>query len=182
MIESAKPNQAGIAVKWAIINVITAIVVTYIFQLLGTDVSAPVRYLAYIPFIAFVCLAQIEYRDKASGFMTYGQGFVEGLLFGVFSGIMLAIFMYLYYAVLYPQGVDQMVAAAHDKMVAQGQSSDAIDTATEMTKKYGAIFASVGGLFGTPIAAIIVSLITAAIFKKEPTIADIESRQNDTTV
>ncbi len=181
-METAKANQSGIAVKWALINLITAIVITYVFQFLGTGQSAPVRYLAYLPFIAFICLAQIEYRDKSSGFMTYGQGFVEGLLFGVFSGIMMAIFMYLYYAVLYPQGVDQMAAAAHDKMVAQGQSGDALDAGTEMVKKYGAIFAVVGALFGVPIFAIIVSLITAAIFKKEPTIRDIENQQNDPAV
>ena len=92
-METAKPSQAGVAIKWALINVITAIVITYIFQFLGTDISAPSRYLAYIPFIAFICLSQIEYRSKLTGFITYGQGFVEGLLFGVFSGIMMAVFI-----------------------------------------------------------------------------------------
>jgi|SRR6185503_1276016 len=181
-METTKPSQAGIAVKWALINVITAIVITYVFQFMGTNINSSIRYLAYIPFIAFLCLAQKEYRDKLSGFMTYGEGFVEGLLYGVFSGIMMAIFMYLYYAVLYPHGIDEMVAAARDKMSAQGQSSDQIDTAAEMTKKYGVIFVVVGALLGTPIIAIIVSLITAAIFKKEPSLRDIENRQNDPAV
>jgi hypothetical protein len=181
-METAKANVSGIAVKWALINVITAIVITYVFQFMGTGASAPVRYLAYIPFIAFICLAQIEYRDKSSGFMTYGQGFIEGLLFGVFSGIMMAIFIYIYYAILYPQGVDEMVTAAHDKMVAQGTPSDQMDAALDMTKKYGAIFATVGILFVTPIFAIIVSLITAAIFKKERSFQDIENQSSDPAV
>ena len=75
-----------------------------------------------------------------------------------------------------------MVAAARDKMVAQGSPSDQIDAATDLTKKYGAIFASVGVLFVTPIFAIVVSLITAAIFKKEPTIRDLENQANDPAV
>jgi hypothetical protein len=181
-MESTKPSQAGIAFKWAAINIITSIIVTYIFQLMGTDVSAPIRYLAYIPFIAFLCLAQIEYRTKLSGFITYGQGFVEGLLYGVFTGIMMAIFIYVYYAILYPQAIDQIVTAAHDKMVAQGTPSDQMDTALDMTRKYGAVFASVGVLFITPIVGIVISLITAAIFKKEPSIQDIENQQNDPAV
>ena len=181
-METAKPSQAGIAIKWALINVITGIVITYVFQFMGTNMSSPVRYLSYIPFIAFLCLSQTEYRDKLSGFMTYGQGFVEGLLYGVFCGIMMAIFIYIYYGILYPQGLDQIIAAQHDKMVAQGLSSDQIDTAAEMTKKYGAIFAAVAILFIIPIIGIVISLITAAIFKKERTVLDIENQQNDPAV
>jgi hypothetical protein len=181
-METTKPSSSGIAFKWAVINVITSIIITYIFQLMGTGIQAPARYLAYIPFIAFLCLGQKEYRDKLSGFMTYGEGFVEGLLYGVFSGIMMAIFIYVYYSFLYPQAIDQIVAAARDSMVAKGTPSDQMDTALDVTRKYGAIFALVGALFVTPIFAMIIALITAAIFKKEPTIQDIENRQTDPTV
>jgi hypothetical protein len=181
-METTKPNQGGIAFKWALINVIASIVITYVFQLLGTDISAPSRYLAYIPFIAFLCLAQMEYRGKLSGFMTYGQGFVEGLLYGVFSGLMMAVFIYVYYSFLYPAAIDQIVASARDSMVAKGTPSDQMDTALDVTRKYGAIFGAVGALFVTPIFAMIVALITAAIYKKEPTITDIENQQNDPAV
>lgn len=174
-METTKPSQAALALKWAVINIITAIIITYIFQLMGTDIQASVRYLAYLPFIAFLCLAQIEYRSSLSGFMTYGQGFVEGLLYGVFSGIMMAIFIYVYYAILYPPAIDQIVAAAQAKLAAQNTPSDQQETALEMTRKYGAIFGAVGALFITPIIAIVIALVTAAIFKKDRTVADIEN-------
>jgi hypothetical protein len=181
-MESTKPNQSGVAIKWALINFFAAIIITFVIQFAGGNPLGPVSYLGDIPFIAFLCLSQIEYRKQLSGFMTYGQGFIEGLLFSVFNSILAAIFIALYVSILSPDVWQKYIDTQQAAYVQRGMSSDQIDTAMELLRKYGVLFVTVGALFGGTIVGIIISLITAAIFKKERTLADIENQANDPAV
>lgn len=180
-MENVKQSYTNITVKWAVIYFITSVVITYIFQFLNIDQNSAAKYLGYIPFIAFLLLAQKEYKDKLGGFLTFGQGFMTGFIYSVFGGILLAIFIYIYLAILSPQVLDQSLASQHDKFVENGMSEDQIKTATEMGKKYGAIFGAVAVLFIMPIIGAIISLIGAAIFKKEPSVLDIEKNSDSYT-
>jgi len=174
-MENVKKSSTNIAVKWAVIYVITSIVITYIFQFLNIDQSSSAKYISYIPFIAFLLLAQKEFKDQLGGFITFGEGFMAGFLYSVFAGLMLAVFIYIYLGILSPQVLEQSIAAQHDKLVEKGLSADQIDSAMVMVKKYGAIFGAVGVAIITPIIGAIISLIGAAIFKKERSITDIEN-------
>jgi len=174
-MENVKKSSTNIAVKWAVIYLITSIVITYIFQFLNIDQTSPAKYISYIPFIAFLLLAQKEFKDQLGGFITFGEGFMSGFLYSVFAGLMLAVFVYIYLGILSPQILEQSIAAQHDKFVEQGLSADQIDKAMEMGKKYGAIFGAVGVAVIMPIIGAIIALIGAAIFKKERSITDIEN-------
>ena len=143
-------------------------------QYLNVDPLSPAKYLSYIPFIAFLFLAQKEYRDLISGFMTFGEGFLAGLYYSIFSGVMLAIFMYIYLTFINPHMMEQTMAAQHDALVAKGLSEDQIATTTNITTKYGAIIATIGTLIGTPIMGAIIALIGAAIFKRERSPLDVD--------
>jgi hypothetical protein len=177
-MENVNKSYVNLSVKWAVIYVITSIVITYVFQFLNIDQASPVRYLAYIPYIAFLLLAQKEYKDQLGGFIKFGEGFMAGFIYSVIAGVILAIFIYLYLAILSPQVLEQSLAAQHDKFVEKGLSEDQINQANEMGRKYGAIFGAVAVLFFTPITGAIISLIGAAIFKKERSILDIEQNSN----
>jgi hypothetical protein len=181
-MDTAKPSQSGVAIKWALINFLTAVVVTYGIQFAGGSPFGPVSYVGDIPFIAFLCLSQIEYRKQLSGFMNYGQGFLEGFLFSLFSAILAAIFVGLYAAILNPDVWQKYVDAQQAAYAQRGMTSDQIDTAMGLLRNYGVLFVIVGSLFGVTIIGTIISLITAAIFKKERTLADIERQANDPAV
>jgi hypothetical protein len=174
-MENVKPTTTKVAFKWSIIYIITSIVITYAFQLLNVDQTSSVKYLGYIPFIAFLFMAQKEYRDQLGGYITFGEGFSSGFMYAVFSGIFLAIFVYLYLAILSPQILEQSLAAQQDKLKEQGNlSAEQIDNAMSIGRKYGAILGSVFGAIFLIIIGAILSLIGAAIFKKERSIIDIE--------
>jgi hypothetical protein len=169
MMENTKPNTNAIVFKWTIIYVITSIVITYAFQFLNIDQSSAARYITYVPFIIYLFLAQKEYKDQAGGYLTFGQGFVTGLLYSVYSGILLAIFIYIYFKFLSPQIWDQALTAAQDKMTSAGtMSSEQVDTAMQMTRSYGILFAVIGTVFAFSFFGTIISLITAAIIKQDP--------------
>jgi len=182
-METSKPGQAGIALKWAVICEIISILITVAFQALKVDQNGPAKYINYIPLIIFLVLAQLEYRKQNGGFMRYGEGFVEGLLYGIFTGILGAIFLYIYVSYINPGLLDQAFAAAHQASIDRGATGDQLDQADHITKIILSppVFA-VLGLLATVIFAIIIALITSAITKREPTLADIERQQNDPAV
>jgi hypothetical protein len=169
------PTAGKVAIKWALINFVTSVILTYAFQFLKLDMNSPAKYVNYLFFIAFLILGQKEFRDQLGGFITFGQAFVEGLLFSVFSGILIAIFTYIYFTILSPAVWEQAMTVSQQKLEAGGNlSAEQIETAMGITRKYGVIIATVGIMIGTPIFGAIVALIGAAIFKKDPTISDIE--------
>jgi len=51
----------------------------------------------------------------------------------------------------------------------------------EITRKYGVLFTAIGTAIGTPIVGAIISLIGAAIFKKERSVLDIEQNSGSFT-
>lgn len=181
-METAKPSQAGTAIKWAIIYLIASIALTYILQLLKFDLTSPTKYLNYLIFIAFLLLTQTDYRKQLGGFLTFGEGFMSGFLYSIFSGIFSALFVYVYLSFLNPQAFEQIIKTAQDQMETQGLSSDQIERGIDFTRKFGVLFGSVGALFGLIIIGAVIALIGAAIFKKERTIRDLERQAEDPAV
>jgi hypothetical protein len=173
-MEQPRPNPAGVAIKWMLINIVTAIVLTYVFQFANIGVISPVRYLAYIPFIAFLLLAQKEFRDQLGGYMSFGEGFSIAWRYGVFSGLILAVFLYLYYAILSPEMYTKMLQEVRDSMAAKGLSSDQVDQGMQFLNKMELFFVVLGAAIGTPITSMIIGVIGAAILKKERSVLDIE--------
>ncbi|MHB8207392.1 DUF4199 domain-containing protein [Mucilaginibacter sp.] len=164
----ATVNQNQIVLKWTIISVITSIVITYVFQFANVDQSSGIKYLSSIPFIIYLFLVQKEYKDQLGGYISFGQAFSTGFKYAIFSGIILAIFTYLYLAILSPQVYEKAMTDAQQKLTDQGQlSSEQIDSAMEISRKYGLIFATVGIVIFDALIGAILSLIGAAIFKHE---------------
>jgi hypothetical protein len=173
-MEEPKPNPNSVAIKWTLINIVTAIILTYIFQFANIGVTSSLRYLADIPFIAFILLAQKEFRDQLGGYMKFGEGFSVAWRFAVFSGLILAVFVYLYYAILSPEMYTKMLSEQRDAMTAQGRSSDQVDQAMQFMNKMGMFIVVVGAAFGTAVIGIVIGLIGAAILKKERSAFDPE--------
>jgi len=183
-METKKPSSNQAAFKWGIIYVVTAIVITYAFQFLNVDQTSPAKYISYIPFIAFLLLAQKEYKDQLGGYLKFGEGFMTGFKYSVISGILLAIFIYLYFSYLSPQVYEQVLTSTQTQLEAKGQSSDQVEVAMNFMKSYGIITTTIGMLIGTTIVGSVIALIGAAIFKRDrpPFDMDIENSYTDPTV
>ena len=138
------------------------------------SLNSPVKYLTYLAFLAFLFLAQKEHKDKLGGYIKFGNAFVTGLLYGMFAGILTGIFVYVYLTVLSPEIFAKTLDEQRETMAAKGKlSSDQIDQAMEIARKYRY---RLSGRFGTvlfyTILGVIIGLIGAAIFKKEPSAYD----------
>lgn len=174
-------NATKIATKWALIYTVTAIVITYAFQLLNIDPNSPLKYITYIPFIAFLMMAQKEYRDLLGGYISFGDAFSSGFRYAVFSGLLLAVFIYLYLAILNPAMFDKALETSRASMVDKGMSDDQIEKAMGIAKKWGPLFGAFGTAIVYAICGAIIALIGAAIFKKERSPYDVAQDAIDPT-
>jgi hypothetical protein len=172
-MEKSAPNPTIIATKWGGIYTLTSIVFTYTFQFLNVDQTSPVKYISLIPFIAFLVLAQNEYKTQMNGFIRYGEAFSIGFKYALFGGLILAVFTYIYLAFLSPEILVQSMDTQREKMSSQGMSDSQIDKAMTMGKKYGPIIGAFGGAIFSALFGAIVSLITSAIVKREPSPFDV---------
>ena len=177
-MENVKKSYTGISAKWAVIYVITSIVITYILQFLNIDQTSSARYLGFIPFAAFLLLAQNEYKSQLGGFITFGQGFMSGFIYALIGGVILAIFTYIYLKFLSPQVWDQILSMQKDQLAEKNMSSDQIDQTMTFMKNYGQLFSFIGVIFMDAFVGAIVALIGAAIFKKERSVLDIEKNSD----
>jgi len=173
-MENPKPNSTNVAFKWALISFLVGVIFTYLWQILNIDQTSPIRWISYVTFIAFLLLAQKESRDQTGGFISFGDAFLPGFLYSVFSGILSAIFIYIYFSFLSPQVYQQVLDLQRAGMEAKNMSSDQVDQGMNLMNKYGVIITAVVVLIVTPIMGAVVALIGAAIFKKERSILDIE--------
>ena len=171
-MKNQTPNQNNLAIKWALINLAATIILTYAIQFLDLDPNSSVKYIGYLPFIAFLILAQKEYKDALGGYITFGQAFSAGFRYALYTSLALAVFVYLYLAILSPEVLEKSLVASQAQMSEKGMSTGQIDKAMEIGKKYGPIFAAVGTVIIDIIFGVIISLIGAAILKKERSIFD----------
>lgn len=166
-MDNQKVQPSKPAIKWALIYAATSIVLMYVYQFLNVDYTSPVRYFNFLIFIGFTLLAQVEFKNLLGGYATFGEEFLTGFLFAIFASIVVAIFTFVYFTYLNPAFYQQIVDAQRQKLVDKGLSSDQIDTAMNITRKYGPLLTSVFIVFGSAIFGAVISLIGAAIFKKD---------------
>ncbi|RFZ84373.1 DUF4199 domain-containing protein [Mucilaginibacter terrenus] len=181
-MENVAANPTKVATKWTLFYVLVSIVLTYTFEFLNIAPESPLKYISYIPFIAFLFLAQKEFKDQLGGYITFGQAFTTGFRYSLFSGLLLAIFVYLYLAVLSPGMLAHSLEQQQQVMADKGMSQDQIDKALEIGKKWGPLFGMIATALGSLIFGCIISLIGAAIFKKERSVYDVQDSNPDATV
>jgi len=173
-MENSKPNSTNVAFKWALISFVVGIVFMYLWQFMNVPQTSPIKWIGYVAFIAFLLLAQKEFRDQLGGFISFGDAFLAGFLFSVFAGILSAIFIYVYYSYLSPQVYQQVLDAQRAAMEAKNMPSDQVDQGMKIMNNYGIIITTGMVVVLTPIIGAVIALIGAAIFKKERSILDIE--------
>ena len=172
-------NPTKIATKWGLIYTAVAIIITYATEFLNMDINSPVKYITYIPFIAFLYLTQKEYRDELGGYITYGNAFSAGFRYSIFTGLLLAVFSYLYLAILSPEMFDKVLDVTRTQMEEKNAPESQIEKTMDIMHKWGPLLGAFGAAVAYAIFGAIVSLITAAIVKKERSPYDIAMAAED---
>jgi len=164
-----KPSLFQHTMTWGAITGIVLIVYSLILYLAHQTYNQALGFLSYVLLIAGIIIGSIAYRDKVlGGFISYKDAFVTGLLITIFAGILSSFFTFILIRYIDPSVVEQSMAKAEEKLIARGMSEDDIEMAMEKSRQFmGSPLMVVVGLLSFAFIGTIISLITAAIVKKE---------------
>ncbi|HLP02193.1 MAG TPA: DUF4199 domain-containing protein [Opitutaceae bacterium] len=120
--------------------------------------------------VVVIVLGLRAWREEAPGKgMSYGRGVGGGCLIGLWQGLGSMLFSILYGFVINPGFKDAMIAAQMAKMQEQGQPPEAYAMAEKfMGFMLNPIVQGVTTFFGTMFFAVVISLVAAAVLKREP--------------
>ncbi|WP_129714540.1 DUF4199 domain-containing protein [Pedobacter sp. SYP-B3415] len=170
IIESEKkPTQ--LALQVAVIYAIYSLILLYVFKALGIDTQDKnlaighkvlSTLLTYVPFILAIFYTQWKHKSELGGFMTFGRAFSAGFRMALLAGLFQAILMVLYYKLLDPGAMDQIIETARANAKTEQEEQE-----VEMVSKYMIWMIAFGVILFLAFFGTIISLIGAAIFKKE---------------
>jgi hypothetical protein len=152
-----------------LISAVTA-AINYATKLfLNQGASLGFSLLSIVITIVIFVLAFREFKSQNEGFMKLGQGFMTGFWATVISSLIGAAFIYVWLTVIDPTIMEQIKESSIAQMEKQGLSDEQIEQGLAMTSfTLKPMFLVGSTLIGGIIFGSIISLIVAAIMKKEP--------------
>ena len=140
----------------------------YLFGLYGQNKIFNILTTWLIP-IAGIVWATIQYRDREKGgFISYGDSVGYGVLLSLFYGIITTTFSVLLIYVISPDYADKIMEAAAETLYESGIYTESqIEAVTVMMERFNTpTFMLIGGVVGTAIIGLIISLITSIFTKR----------------
>jgi len=168
--EEKKPN--ALAFKVALGFSLYTLAIIYVFKLIGIDTTSAdvpvvtkviVFILSYGIFILAIYFTQATHKKELGDYITFGRAFSTGFKVAAYSGLFIGILYAVYFKILDPSAIDKIANAAIEKAGDNEQQIKGID----MMKPYMWIFATFTAAISYTIFGLIVSLITAAVIKKD---------------
>lgn len=171
MEKTVSSSKAGMTygVYLGLISIVFTLI-AYVAGIVGENYTS---WISLVISIAFVSWALINFRDKQNGgFLTYKQGVGLGFMTFLIGGILSSVFTYILFAIIDPGLVEQIVQKSLEEAL---QKSPEIEANIDMVEKWTRMFVNpaamaIMGVVMSAIGGIIISLILAAIFKKEQSI------------
>ncbi len=110
-----------------------------------------------------------EQRDMAgNGYISFGKGFSSGMIIALIGGLIASAFTYLYFTVLNPGMVTYIKMKQEEEMIKRGMSESQVEAmAGTMEFWTSPVMMCAFVLIGTLLISLVISLISAAILKKE---------------
>lgn len=154
---------------WGAITGIVLIIYSLILYVMNQTYNQALGILSYVFLIGGIILGSVAYRDKVlGGFIAYRDAFVTGLLITVFAGILSSFFSFILMRFIDPGLVEQAIVKTEERLLARGISEDDLERAIEGTRKFvSSPFSVILGMVFFTVIGTVISLITAAIVKKE---------------
>lgn len=156
------PRSVGM--KYGLILGLASILVSALNFIITNKTDGPASYLGFVLMVVALVLAMREYKSQGDGFMSFGQGFGVGFFVSLISGILGAIFSYIYFTFI----DDSILEIAKNEAIMEMEKQNVPAEAYEMMGFFTSPgFISGSALIGSLIAGIIFTLIISAIMKKD---------------
>jgi hypothetical protein len=168
-MEKKNPSILINALNWGLIIGFASIVYSVILYMLNLMFNQALAYASVIIIIAGLAIAMKNYRDNVlDGVMPFGKAFGFGMLIILVAALLGAIFAYLLYAVIDTGLSEKMRELAEERMMKRGVPEAQMDMFLERAAKFQKpLPVAITGFITSVLGGVILSLIVAAIFKKD---------------
>lgn len=165
-VAKSEVTPSAVGIRYGVLTGLVSIIVTFGLNIAHLEAS-PLKYLSSVVMIVGIILAQRDFKQRNSGFMSYGEGLGVGVIVSAVIGVISAVFTYIYTVFIDPEILTRAMEKARADMEAKGNLSDAqIDQAMALSSRFTSgpiLWALI--IIGTIVIGLIVSLITSAIIK-----------------
>lgn len=150
------------------VAVIVLSILYYVFDISGRGIWG---YIMYAILLAGIVWGTLQLRDKhRGGVLTYGQSFTSGMLIGLYTGIISAVYTFIFYKFFAPEQIQVLLDRVEEEMLIKSPelTDQQLEMALSMTAKFMTPFGlAFSSLFGMFIAGLILSLIASIFLKRE---------------
>jgi len=150
-----------------IIISLVMIAVTLTTTFMSSNYGGSLQWLGYIVFFVGIILSITQYGKQIDYQSTFGNYFAHGFKIAAIVTIVMIIYVIVFMA-MFPEFKEKALEEARKGMAKRDMSSDQMDKAVEMTKKFFMVFAIGGTLVAYLFFGAIAALIGAAVTKKNP--------------
>jgi tetrahydromethanopterin S-methyltransferase subunit G len=165
---STSATTTSVGLRYGVLTGLVIIIYSFVLFATEQEMNQALGWvsIAVLP-IAGIILAHKAFKQANAGFMSYGQGLGIGVLLSLVSGLLTAVFSYVYRTFIDPDLSGRMLEKMRAKLEAMGSMSDAqIDQTLGMSTKFstGPIGFAVG-ILSAVLFGLVFSLVIAAITK-----------------
>lgn len=159
-------TTTSVALRYGVLTGLVSIIYMFILFVSDMTMNTAAQWAGVVIPIVGIYLAHQNFKRQNAGFMSYGQGLGIGVTLSAVSGLLTAIFNYVYRTFVDPEMAGRMMETVRAKMEAAGNMTDEqIDAALNMSEKFssgpiGIVFGVLVTVFTGFILALIISAFT----------------------
>ena len=133
----------------------------------GIEASGAFQWVIYCIFFAGIIVSIYQFGKQVNHNSTFGNYFAHGFKTSAMVTILMIAFLVIFMTV-FPEFKEKAMDEAKKSMSSKNLSTDQIEKALDLTKKFFMVFLIGGALLGYLLFGAIASLIGAAVTKKDP--------------
>ncbi len=165
--EKEKTSFAGSSLTHGLLTGVGLILLTLLIYLLDLMAIQWLSYLSYAILIAGIIYGTIQFRNEQSGgYISYGRALGYGTLVSVFAACISGLFVYLFYAVIAPDAMEQLKTLAAEKIIET--NPEITDEQLDMVLRFtNPVLMFISTIFSLSFIGFVFSLVTAAFLKRK---------------
>ncbi len=163
-----KDKEPKTHLQYGLIAGLVLIVLFVLYSVVGWSFKGgALRWIPSIVFMFIILMAQFVHAKAVNGYITYGNLFAKGFKTAAVATCIYVAFLIIFLLVD-PSFKEKAMEMSRQGMIEKGLSSDQIDTAMTMVRKFFMVSTIAGAVIGELVLGLIASLVGAAVAPKKP--------------
>lgn len=142
---------------------------TYLRHLMGMMQSSVAEFFSWIIYAGFIYFTIKHLRDRyLNGVISYGKALWAGTRVGLFAGIIIGAYLFVFLKFIDPTYLEEMVVTLQEAYLESGMSVGDVENMSEVLRvSTNPVVMIISGVLSVGFSAFIISLVLSAFLKKE---------------